>query len=83
MTIWIIVSWVLVALMTAGNIFVFLKLKKAGDQMMKAAFPGAKGMNDAMAQAQQMMASMQRSGKMNPQMKMAMEMMNQLQKGKR
>jgi len=58
MSIWIIVSWVFVALFTAVNVFVFLKLKQASQQMMKMAFPGAKNMNEAMGQMQQMMSGM-------------------------
>lgn len=55
MTIWVIVSWVFVAILTGINVFVFLKLKGASEQMMKMAFPGAKNMNDAMAGMQKMM----------------------------
>jgi hypothetical protein len=55
---WIIVSWVFVGILTAINIFVFLKLKKASEQMMKMAFPNAKNMNDALAQMQNMMGGM-------------------------
>jgi hypothetical protein len=58
MTTWVIISWIFVALLTAVNVFVFLKLKKAGDQMMKMAFPNAKNMNEAMSQAQNMMGGM-------------------------
>jgi len=56
MSTWVIVSWVFVAILTGINIFVFLKLKGATEQMMKMAFPNAKNMGDAMAQAQKMMA---------------------------
>ena len=55
---WIIVSWVFVGILTAINIFVFLKLKKASEQMMKMAFPNAKNMNEAMSQMQNMMGGM-------------------------
>lgn len=58
MSAWVIVSWVLVAVLTAINVFVFLKLKQASEQLMKMAFPNAKGMGDAMAQMQRMMGSM-------------------------
>lgn len=58
MSTWIILSWVLVAVLTAINIFVFLKLKQATEQMMKMAFPNAKNMNDAMGKMQQMMGGM-------------------------
>ena len=55
---WIIVSWVFVGILTAINIFVFLKLKKASEQMMKMAFPNAKNMNEALSQMQNMMSGM-------------------------
>jgi len=55
---WIIVSWVFVGILTAVNVFVFLKLKKASEQMMKMAFPNAKNMNDALSQMQGMMGGM-------------------------
>ena len=58
MSVWIIISWVSVAIITGINIFVFLKLKEASEQMLKMAFPGAKDMNQAMSQMQQMMGSM-------------------------
>ncbi len=58
MTTWVIISWVFVAILTGVNIFVFMKLKSASDQMMKMAFPNAKGTGDAMAQMQKMMGSM-------------------------
>lgn len=93
MTIAIILSWVFVAILTAVNIFIFLKLKKASTDMMKMAFPGSKNMGDAMAQMQAMMGQM-RGGKpganpfagnpnMNAQMKMAMDMLAQMQQRKR
>lgn len=66
MSTWIIVSWVAVALLTAINIFVFLKLKGASEQMMKMAFPGAKNMNEAMAQMQKMMGNMGAMGGRSP-----------------
>ena len=55
MSFWIILSWIFVIVLTAINIFVFLKLKQASEQMMKMAFPGAKNMNEAMSRMQQMM----------------------------
>src|SRR4051812_40593663 len=55
MSTWVIISWVVVAILTAINIFVFIKLKGASDQMMKMAFPGAKNMNEALSQMQKMM----------------------------
>lgn len=58
MTTWVIISWVFVAILTGVNIFVFMKLKKASEQMMKMAFPGSKNMGDAMSQMQNMMSGM-------------------------
>ncbi len=58
MNTWVIASWVFVALLTGVNVFVFLKLKKASEQMMKMAFPKAKNMNDAMSQMQNMMGGL-------------------------
>ena len=57
-------SWIFVAVLTAINIFVFLKLKGASEQMLKMAFPGAKNMNEALANMQQMMQGMSRGGGM-------------------
>lgn len=62
MSIWIILSWVFVALLTAINIVVFLKLKGASEQMMKMAFPNAKNMNEALSQMQGMMKGMGMGG---------------------
>ncbi len=64
MSIWIIVSWVFVALLTAVNVVIFLKLKGASEQMLKMAFPNAKNMGDAMSQMQKMMGSMGAMGGM-------------------
>lgn len=94
MTFWIIVSWVFVALLTAVNVFFFIKLKKASDQMMKMAFPGAKNMNDAVSQMQRMMGQMGagRGGfpsggpaglnKNDPRVKAAMDMLQSMQGGR-
>ena len=49
--------------MTGVNIFVFIKLKGASEQMMKMAFPGAKNMNEAVSQMQGMMKAMKRGGR--------------------
>jgi hypothetical protein len=57
MSIWTILSWVFVAILTGINIFVFLKLKGASEQMLKMAFPGAKDMGEALSQMQQMMGA--------------------------
>ena len=58
MSTWVIISWVFVAILTGVNIFVFLKLKGASEQMLKMAFPNAKNMNDALGQMQKMMGGM-------------------------
>jgi hypothetical protein len=58
MSTWVIISWVLVAILTAINVVVFLKLKQASEQMMKMAFPNAKNMNEALSQMQNMMGAM-------------------------
>jgi hypothetical protein len=91
MSIWIIISWVLVLVLTAINIFLFLKLKQASEQMMKMAFPGTKNMNEALAKMQNMTRSMnrgpQRGGASNnpdAQLRAAMDMLQQMKKaGKR
>ncbi len=91
MSTWIIISWVFVVILTAINVFLFIKLKGASEQMMKMAFPGAKNMNDAMAQMQQMMKGMGRMGggrggmppQSDAQLKAAMDMLQRLQQGKR
>jgi hypothetical protein len=59
MSIWIILSWVFVLILTAINVFLFFKLKDAGEQMIKMAFPGAKNMTDALGKMQQMMQGIQ------------------------
>lgn len=58
MSTWVIISWVFVFALTGVNIFVFLKLKGASEQMLKMAFPNAKNMNDALGQMQKMMGGM-------------------------
>jgi hypothetical protein len=55
---WLIISWVACGLLMAVNVFIFIKLKKASEQMMKMAFPKAKNMTDAMSQMQGMMGGM-------------------------
>lgn len=57
MSTWIILSWVGVAILTAVNIFLFIKLKSASEQMLKMAFPNAKNMNEALSQMQGMMGA--------------------------
>ena len=81
MTTWVIISWIFVAILTAVNVFVFMKLKKASEQMMKMAFPNSKNMGDAMSQAQNMMAGMGMGGAggkggMPPNMEALMGQMN-------
>jgi hypothetical protein len=76
MTTWVIVSWVFVAVFSAINVFVFLKLKKASEQMMKMAFPNARNMNDALSQMQGMMGG---KGGMTPDLGALMGQMNQPQ----
>lgn len=67
MSTWVIISWIAVGILTFINIAVFLQLKKASTQMMQAMFPGAKDMNDAVAQMQNMMRGAQR-GRPHPMM---------------
>jgi hypothetical protein len=93
MSTWIIISWVSVALLTGINIFVFLKLKQASEQMMKMAFPGAKNMGEAVGQMQKMMGGMggglgamggMANGKnRDAQLKAAMDMLQQMQRPRR
>ena len=73
MTGWVITSWVFVILLTTVNVFVFLKLKGVSEQMMKMAFPNAKNMGEAMAQAQKLMGQM--GGNRDAQLKQAMQML--------
>lgn len=60
MSTWVIISWIGVAILTAINVAIFLKLKQASEQMLKMAFPGSKNMGDALANMQQMMSGLQR-----------------------
>jgi hypothetical protein len=77
MNTWVIISWIFVGILTAVNVFVFLKLKKASDQMMKMAFPNSKNMNDAVAQMQKMMGGMGAgAGGMPPNLGALMGQMN-------
>src|SRR5262249_53367799 len=66
MSTWMIISWVGVAVLTAINIVIFLKLKQASEQMLKMAFPGAKNMNEALSQMQAMMGGMKGMGSRGP-----------------
>ncbi|MBU6375840.1 MAG: hypothetical protein KGQ59_07590 [Bdellovibrionales bacterium] len=78
MSIWTILSWVGLAVLTAVNVVVFLKLKQAAEQMMKVAFPGAKNMQDAVARMQAQMGGMR--GNKDAQLRQAMEMLQNLNK---
>jgi hypothetical protein len=91
MSIWIILSWVFVLILTAINAVVFFKLKQASEQMMQMAFPGSKNMNEAMARMQQMMQGANRGPmkgaargggpQMDAQLRAAMDMLQKMQKG--
>lgn len=88
MSTWVITSWVFVAILTGVNIFVFLKLKGASEQMLKMAFPNAKNMNDALAQMQKMMGGMGgrmpgtggKNANMDAQLQQAMAMLKNMKK---
>ena len=81
----------MVAILTSVNVFIFLKLKGASEQMLQMAFPGAKDMNEAMKKMQQMtqgMGGMNRGGRgpgmpagggNDAQLKAAMQMLQQIQ----
>jgi hypothetical protein len=92
MSFWIITSWVFVALLTGINVFIFMKLKTASEQMLQMAFPGAKDMGEAMKKMQGMMGSMGAQGgrggrgpgmpgggNQDQQLKQAMQMLQQMQ----
>ncbi|MGE0615761.1 MAG: hypothetical protein AB7P04_08970 [Bacteriovoracia bacterium] len=94
MSTWVIVSWVFVAILTGINIFAFLKLKQASEQMLKMAFPGAKNMTEALSQMQKMMGAMggmrmpggmggRPGGGGDDRLKAAMDMLQQMQKGRK
>ena len=48
--------------MSAVNVFLFMKLKGASEQMLKMAFPNAKSMTEAMGEMQKMMGGRMPSG---------------------
>ncbi len=97
MSTWVIISWVAVAVMTAVNLLIFLKLKQASEQMLKMAFPHAKNMTEAMGMMQSMMGGLgamksagsrgpgvpASMGNMDPQLKAAMDMLKNMQKQNR
>ena len=62
MNTWVIISWIFVALLTTVNVFVFMKLKKASDQMMQMAGINPNNMGDMAAQMQKMMGGMNAGG---------------------
>ena len=83
MSIWTILSWGGLAVLTAINVVIFLKLKQAAEQMMKVAFPGAKNMQEAMAKMQAQMGAMRggrpgAGGNKDAQLRQAMEMLQNL-----
>ncbi len=96
MSFWIITSWIFVAVLTGVNVFIFIKLKSASEQMLQMAFPGTKDMGEAMKKMQQMMGGMgamggarggrgpgmPSGGNQDQQLKAAMQMLQQMQ-GKR
>jgi hypothetical protein len=55
MSVWSILSWVFLGLLTAINIFIFVKLQKTMKSMMSQMFPGATSMEDAAAKVGSMM----------------------------
>ena len=86
MSTWVIISWVCVAILTGINVFVFLKLKQVLAPMLKMAFPGSKGMLDALRQAQSSMGARGAGGPQggrgnDAQLKAAMEMLKKQQRG--
>ena len=92
MSMWIAISWFFVFFLTGVNIFIFLKLKSASEQMLKMAFPGTKNMAEALGKMQNLMGPMPGFGgkpgaaaPANPeaQLKNAMEMLKQIQKNNR
>jgi hypothetical protein len=97
MSFWMILSWVFVAVLTAINIFLFLKLKQASEQMLQMMFPGTKNMGEAMAKMQNLTQGLNlnqlgaqmggggRRGAQNSdaQLKAAMEMLQRMKKGKK
>jgi hypothetical protein len=86
MSTWVITSWVFVAILTGVNIFVFLKLKGASEQMLKMAFPNAKNMNEALGQMQKMMGGRMpnmgggKNANTDAQLKQAMAMLKNMKK---
>lgn len=61
-----IFGWIFVALITGVNIFVFLKLKQASEQVMKMAFPKAKNLDEAVSQMGSMFGKMGMGGAGGP-----------------
>lgn len=93
MSFWVILSWIFVAILTAVNVFIFIKLKGASEQMLKMAFPGAKDMNDALSRMQNMTRQMGGGSRgpgrpgaggqnMDAQLRAAMDMLKNMQQQK-
>jgi hypothetical protein len=55
MSIWSILSWVFVGILTGINIFIFLKLQKTMKSMLTSMFPGASSVEDAASKMANMM----------------------------
>ncbi len=62
MNFWNLLSWILVALFSGINLYIFLKLKEASEQMLKMVFPNAKNMNEALDSMQKMTQSFKGPG---------------------
>ncbi len=80
MSIWIILSWICVLILTGLNLFVFLKLKQVGEQVLKALFPGTKDMTEAWTKLQGMAKGLNRGANGNSrdtQLKTAMSLLQQ------
>ena len=84
MSIWTVLSWLGVAVLTAINVFVFLKLKQGAEQMMQVDFPGAKNLQEAMARMQSQMGGMRGgrpgAGSKDAQLRQAIEMLQGMNK---
>jgi hypothetical protein len=87
MSIWIIVSWVFVALLTAVNVVIFLKLKGASEQMLKmmGSMGAMGGMGGLGAGMKMPPGGVRRGGpqsgqNMDAQLKQAMQMLQNMQK---
>jgi oligoribonuclease NrnB/cAMP/cGMP phosphodiesterase (DHH superfamily) len=95
---WIIVSWVAVAILTAVNVFIFMKVIYPSVKMMKQ-MGGKNGMPDINSMMKQMgggggrpaqgmpdmsaLMNQMNNPKMQAQMKQAMDMLAQMQKNQK